>query len=103
MCSCYPGYVSLHYFPVSKYFSRTSSRQIQPADKDGDGIDDQADILQSALDYIAAKPKYKSKYYRTGYPDDGYVIHHNSPWQKKYEQDILEKREDLVGHYRISQ
>ena len=72
-------------------------------DKDGDGIDDQADILQSALDYIAAKPKYKSKYYRTGYPDDGYVIHHNSPWQKKYEQDILEKREDLVGHYRISQ
>ena len=169
-------------------------------DKDGDGIDDQADILQSALDYIAAKPKYKSKYYQTGYPDDGYgvctdlvafalkdagydlmalvdedikenpqdydidqpdknidfrrvknlkvyfehaavslttdlskieewqggdivifqdhigivsdrrnengvpyVIHHNSPWQKKYEQDILEKRDDLVGHYRISQ
>ena len=32
-----------------------------------------------------------------------YVIHHNSPWQKKYEQDILEKRDDLVGHYRISQ
>ena len=152
------------------------------------------------MDYIAAKPKYKSKYYQTGYPDDGYgvctdlvafalkgagydlmplvdediradqesynieqpdknidfrrvrnlkvyfehraislttdiseieewqggdivifqdhigivsdrrnengvpyVIHHNSPWQKKYEQDILEKREDLVGHYRISQ
>ena len=169
-------------------------------DKDGDGIDDQADILQSALDYIATKPKYKSKYYQTGYPDDGYgvctdvvafalkgagydlmplvdediradqvsyniaqpdknidfrrvknlkvyfehaavslttdlskieewqggdivifqdhigivsdrrnengvpyVIHHNSPWQKKYEQDILEKRDDLVGHYRISQ
>ena len=32
-----------------------------------------------------------------------YVIHHNSPWQTKYEQDILEKRNDLVGHYRISQ
>ena len=169
-------------------------------DMDGDGIDDQADILQSALDYVAAKLKYKSKYYQTGYPDDGYgvctdvvafalkaagydlmtlvdedikenpqdydidqpdknidfrrvknlkvyfehaavslttdlskieewqggdivifqdhigivsdrrnengvpyVIHHNSPWQKKYEQDILEKRDDLVGHYRISQ
>ena len=43
-------------------------------DKDGDGIDDQADILQSALDYIAAKPKYKSKYYQTGYPDDGYGV-----------------------------
>ena len=169
-------------------------------DMDGDGIDDQADILQSALDYVAAKPGYKSKYYQTGYPDDGYgvctdvvafalkgagydlmtlvdediradqasynieqpdknidfrrvrnlkvyfehraislttdlseieewqggdivifqdhigivsdrrnengvpyVIHHNSPWQTKYEQDILEKRNDLVGHYRISQ
>ena len=41
-------------------------------DKDKDGIDDQTDILQGALDYIASKPKYKSKYYQTGYPDDGY-------------------------------
>lgn len=44
------------------------------ADKDGDGIDDQTDILQGALDYIASKPKYKSKYYQTGYPDDGYGV-----------------------------
>ena len=29
-----------------------------------------------------------------------YVIHHNDPWQKSYEQDILEKRDDIVGHYR---
>ena len=43
-------------------------------DMDGDGIDDQADILQSALDYVAAKPGYKSKYYQTGYPDDGYGV-----------------------------
>ena len=43
-------------------------------DKDGDGIDDQTDFLQSVRNYIAAKPKYKSKYYRTGYPDDGFGV-----------------------------
>ena len=32
-----------------------------------------------------------------------YVIHHNDPWQTAYEQDILEKRTDIVGHYRISE
>lgn len=31
-----------------------------------------------------------------------YVIHHNSPTQRSYEEDILEERTDLVGHYRIS-
>lgn len=167
-------------------------------DMDGDGIDDQADILQGALDYVATKPKYKSRYYETGYPDDGYgvctdvvaqallaagydlmtlvqddiraypedydiaeadenidfrrvknlrvyfshtavslteelsstaewqggdivifknhigivsdrrnadgvpyVIHHNDPWQKAYEQDILQRRGDIAGHYRV--
>ncbi len=169
-------------------------------DKDKDGIDDQTDILNSALMYIDTQPKYKSKYYETGYPNDEYgvctdvvgnalksagydlqelvdtditlnrndydidepnpdidfrrvrnlsiylknnaislttdisdietwqggdivvfqnhigiisdrrnengipfVIHHNSPWQKSYEEDILEKRKDIVGHYRISE
>jgi hypothetical protein len=169
-------------------------------DRDGDGIDDQVDILEGALNYIAAEPKYKSKYYQSGYPDDGYgvctdlvasalksagydimtlvaediadnpddyeieepdinidfrrvrnlkiyfehtaislptdvdqteewqggdivvfknhigivsdhrnvkgvpyVIHHNDAWQTAYEQDILEKRDDIVGHYRISE
>ena len=32
-----------------------------------------------------------------------YIIHHNDPWQTAYEQDILEKRIDIVGHYRISE
>ena len=32
-----------------------------------------------------------------------YVIHHNDPMQKNYEEDILEKRSDIVGHYRISE
>lgn len=154
-------------------------------------------ILEGALKYIATKPKYKSKYYQTGYsndkygvctdvvanalknagydpmylvnqdikknPDDykiknpdmnidfrrvknlkiyfdhtaiklsrdikkimdwqggdivifknhigiisdrrnkngvPYVIHH-SPWQFRYEENILEHRKDIIGHYRI--
>ena len=43
-------------------------------DKDGDGIDDQTDILQGARDYISTNPVYKSKYYSTGYPDDKYGV-----------------------------
>ena len=168
-------------------------------DMDNDGIDDQTDILEGALNYIAKEPIYKSKYYSdTGYPNDNYgvctdvvafallnagydlktlveqdiaeyekeyaimepdenidfrrvknlniyfqhnaillttditeteqwqggdivvfekhigivsdrrnekgipyVIHHNSLMQKRYEEDILEKREDIVGHYRV--
>lgn len=40
-------------------------------DRDGDGVDDQADILRGAKDYIATKPVYRSEYYASGYPDDG--------------------------------
>lgn len=169
-------------------------------DADGDGIDDQIDILNGALDYVNTHPKYKSRYYQTGTPDDGYgvctdvvayalknagydlqtlvdadiredpqaygitapdanidfrrvrnlkvffarqavslttdvsaveqwqggdivifaehigivsdrrsqhgvpyVIHHNDPWQTVYEQDMLEQRNDIVGHYRMSE
>ena len=43
-------------------------------DKDGDGIDDQTDILQNVRTYIDTEPKYKSKYYAGGYPDDGYGV-----------------------------
>lgn len=185
--------------PADQYSG--SIRQIySTADKDGDGLDDQADILQGALEYIAGKPKYKSRYYQTGYPDDEYgvctdvvasalksagydlmelvqediaenpadyhpgepdanidfrrvknlkvyfahtalslttdaakieewqggdivifqnhigivsdrrnkngvpyVIHHNDPMQVRYEEDILEKRNDIVGHYRVTE
>jgi len=31
-----------------------------------------------------------------------FVIHHANPYQKHYEEDILENREDIVGHFRIS-
>ncbi len=168
-------------------------------DKDSDGIDDQTDILQNVRAYIATEPEYKSKYYATGYPDDGYgvctdvvaqgllhagydlmtlvqedistnsqmyevekpdpnidfrrvrnlivyfrnhaislttditdidewqggdiivfkkhigivsdkrnkngvpfIIHHANPYQMHYEEDILENRDDIVGHFRIS-
>ena len=43
-------------------------------DKDNDGIDDQTDILDNVRNYIAKNPKYKSKYYGTGYPDDEYGV-----------------------------
>lgn len=43
-------------------------------DKDGDGIDDQSDILYGVRDYLDDKPKYKSVYYAGGYPDDGYGV-----------------------------
>ena len=44
------------------------------ADRDDDGVDDQLDILNGALTYVSTHPKYKSRYYETGYPDDGYGV-----------------------------
>ena len=43
-------------------------------DRDDDGVDDQLDILNGALVYVSTHPKYKSRYYETGYPDDGYGV-----------------------------
>jgi len=73
-------------------------------DADGDGIDDQTDILENAKNYIAAKPKYKSKYYDTGYPNDGYGVCTDvvafALWdagydlQKLVDEDIALHRED---------
>lgn len=47
---------------------------ISSVDKDNDGIDDQTDILNNVREYIKTKPKYKSKYYGTGYPDDEFGV-----------------------------
>lgn len=179
------------YFNIETYKSKI--------DKDKDGIDDETDILNNTREYISTKPKYKSKYYGTGYPNDEYgvctdvvaialknagydlmelvnidiknskenydieeidknidfrrvknlkiyfknntinlttdiknikewqggdiiifknhigivsdkrnkkgipfIIHNQSPYQSDYEQDILEYRKDIVGHYRMS-
>ena len=39
-------------------------------DMDGDGIEDQRDVLESAKAYLVTKPHFKIKYYFDGYPDD---------------------------------
>lgn len=54
------------YFGIETYKSNV--------DKDNDGIDDQTDILNNVRSYIATKPKYDSKYYAGGYPDDGHGV-----------------------------
>ena len=43
-------------------------------DEDDDGIDDQTDILNNVKAYVSSKPKYKSKYYGTGYPNDHFGV-----------------------------
>ena len=50
-------------FGIEPYVSAT--------DADGDGIDDQTDILASARAYVATNPSYGSAYYAGGWPDDG--------------------------------
>ena len=47
---------------------------VSELDQDGDGIDDQTDILQSAWEYLSSRPEYKSRYYDGGYPDEGYGV-----------------------------
>jgi uncharacterized protein YijF (DUF1287 family) len=173
-------------------------KYVSDHDEDGDGVDDQTDLLNSALEYLGTHPRYKSIYYAGGYPDDNhgvctdviafgllgagydlsalvdedrrqnpdlyadeaidsnidfrrvrnlivyfegnaekltddlndidewqggdivifknhigmvsdrrnrkgipYLIHHYSPFQRYYEEDVLEKRTDLIGHYRF--
>lgn len=43
-------------------------------DANGNGIDDQIDILRGAKAYVATRPRYKSEYYQGGYPTDGYGV-----------------------------
>ena len=192
---------TLNYIPHKKYTNEDFNIKtyISKTDKDNDGIDDQTDILNNVRDYIKTNPKYKSKYYATGYPNDEYgvctdvvafglkgagydlmnlvnehiksnrnlydidvidknidfrrvqnlkvyldnnaivltndinkikewqggdivvfknhigivsdkrnkkgisfIIHHANPYQRYYEEDILEYRNDIIGHYRIS-
>ena len=190
-----------NYIPHKKYTNEDFNIKtyISKTDKDNDGIDDQTDILNNVRNYIKTNPKYKSKYYATGYPNYEYgvctdvvafglkgagydlmnlvnehiktnrnlydidvidknidfrrvqnlkvyldnnaialtndinkikewqggdivvfknhigivsdkrnkkgisfIIHHANPYQRYYEEDILEYRNDIIGHYRIS-
>ena len=54
------------YFKIDEYKSSV--------DMDNDYIDDQTDILNSVREYIKTNPKYKSKYYGTGYPNDEFGV-----------------------------
>jgi len=54
------------YFGIEQYISNV--------DKDNDNIDDQTDILLNVKNYVRKRPKYKSKYYDTGYPNDEYGV-----------------------------
>lgn len=200
MIAIYVLYI-FNYIPHKKYSNADFDIKTYTSsvDKDNDGLDDQSDILKSVRDYVNTKPKYKSKYYGTGYPNDEYgvctdvvafglkgsgydlmelvnehiklnkelydidvidknidfrrvsnlkvyldenaislstdihkieewqggdivvfedhigivsdnrnkkgisfIIHHTSSYQRDYEEDILEYRNDIIGHYRIS-
>ena len=65
-----------NYLPHPKYSNEKFGIETyrSQVDRDGDGVDDQTDILQSVRAYLDTRPKYKSKYYATGYPDDGYGV-----------------------------
>ena len=65
-----------NYIPHKKYTNEDFNIKtyISKTDKDNDGIDDQTDILNHARNYIKTNPKYKSKYYATGYPNDEYGV-----------------------------
>lgn len=74
-CLIYILYL-FNYIPHKKYSNAdfNITKYISSTDKDGDGIDDQTDILKNVRKYIKTKPKYKSKYYDGGYPNDGYGV-----------------------------
>ncbi len=70
---------ALHYFnflPNRKYSNEDFGivPYVSGVDKDGDGVDDQTDILRSVRAYLDTKPRYKSQYYATGYPDDEFGV-----------------------------
>lgn len=67
---------SFLFFPKKAYtdkdFGITTYKS--SVDMDNDGLDDQTDILGSVKKYLDTKPKYKSKYYASGFPDDDYGV-----------------------------
>ncbi len=43
-------------------------------DINGNGIDDAHDLVLGARAYVKSQPRYGSRYYAGGYPDDGYGV-----------------------------
>ncbi|WP_459129615.1 DUF1287 domain-containing protein [Guggenheimella bovis] len=76
LIACFIVLDRFNYIPHKSY--STEDFNILPyksaMDMDNDGIDDQSDILLSARKYLEGKPKYKSKYYASGYSDDEYGV-----------------------------
>ncbi len=73
------GYFTLNHFhmiPFKKYSNAAFKITVikSEKDKDHDGLDDYTDLVTSAYEYITTKPKYESRYYATGYPNDGYGV-----------------------------
>lgn len=71
--------ITLYRFNIIPHKQYTNSdfnieAYISNIDKDNDGTDDQTDILNNVKKYISLKPKYKSQYYGSGYPDDEYGV-----------------------------
>ena len=65
-----------NYIPHKKYTNIDFNIETYRSniDFDNDGIDDQTDVLAGVKNYVARNPKYKSKYYETGYPNDEYGV-----------------------------
>lgn len=55
-------------------FSAVAGQVSDCGDADCDGVPDGKDILESALRYVATRPVYESRYYSSGYPDDGFGV-----------------------------
>lgn len=77
--------------PESRYTDTLPTNQTSD-DQDGDGINNQADILEGALAYVSDRRN------EHGVP---YLIHHASPFQLAYEEDVLKSYGEIVGHYRM--
>lgn len=98
----------LNFLPHKIYTDKDFGIQtyISKKDQDRDGIDDQTDILIGAKAYIKTKPKYKSRYYQNGFPDDAYgvctdvvafaFLHAGYNLMDLVYEDMLQNKEDYV-------
>ena len=60
---------------ILKYEEIDLAETIKRSEQDVNNVLDTAsDILNNVKAYISKKPKYKSKYYSTGYPNDEYGV-----------------------------
>ncbi len=69
--------------PKEIFYANDFNIQVIKSDKDADsdGIEDYADILQGAKIEASNKPKYKSEYYRGGYPPEGEGVCTDVVWR----------------------